>query len=110
VVQPLPASIAEVVVDDVAHEAVGEAVASAAHPLDRRNESRVTDFVEGVEESLPNPHDPLHAIDRLAAMDALTRRIVTRVERAVAARRTAGTADAADVRLASPQDSVVAAD
>ena len=29
-------------------------------------------FVEGVEESLPNPHDPLHAIDRLAAMDALT--------------------------------------
>src|SRR5436190_19284457 len=35
-------------------------------------------FVEGVEESLPNPHDPLHAIDRLAAMDALT--IAERVE------------------------------
>jgi monoamine oxidase len=29
-------------------------------------------FVEGVEQSLPNPHDPLHAADRLAAMDALT--------------------------------------
>jgi pseudooxynicotine oxidase len=29
-------------------------------------------FVEGVEESLPNPHDPLHAIDRLAPLDALT--------------------------------------
>jgi pseudooxynicotine oxidase len=29
-------------------------------------------FVEGVEESLPNPHDPLRAIDRLAAMDELT--------------------------------------
>ena len=35
-------------------------------------------FVAGVEESLPNPHDPLHAIDRLAAMDALT--IADRVE------------------------------
>src|SRR6185312_7340261 len=35
-------------------------------------------FVEGVEESLPNPHDPLHAIDRLAAVDALT--IAERVE------------------------------
>jgi monoamine oxidase len=35
-------------------------------------------FVAGVEESLPNPHDPLHAIDRLAAMDALT--IAERVE------------------------------
>jgi monoamine oxidase len=31
-----------------------------------------TRFVEGVEESLPNPHDPLHAIDRLAPLDALT--------------------------------------
>jgi pseudooxynicotine oxidase len=37
-----------------------------------------TRFVEGVEESLPNPHDPLHAIDRLAAVDALT--IAERVE------------------------------
>jgi len=35
-------------------------------------------FVEGVDESLPNPHDPLRAIDRLAAMDALT--IAERVE------------------------------
>jgi monoamine oxidase len=35
-------------------------------------------LVEGVEESLPNPHDPLHAIDRLAAMDELT--IAERVE------------------------------
>ena len=37
-----------------------------------------TRFVEGVEESLPNPHDPLHAIGRLAAMDELT--IAERVE------------------------------
>src|SRR5262249_358148 len=29
-------------------------------------------FVDGVEQSLPNPHDPTLAIDRLAAMDALT--------------------------------------
>jgi hypothetical protein len=29
-------------------------------------------FVEGVDESLPNPHDPLGAIDRLAAIDELT--------------------------------------
>jgi len=29
-------------------------------------------FVDGVEQSLPNPHDPLLAIDRLAEMDALT--------------------------------------
>ena len=29
-------------------------------------------FVDGVEQSLPNPHDPLLAIDRLAAIDALT--------------------------------------
>jgi pseudooxynicotine oxidase len=35
-------------------------------------------FVEGVEESLPNPHDPLHAIDRLSAIDELT--IAERVE------------------------------
>ncbi len=35
-------------------------------------------FVEGVEESLPNPHDPLRAIDRLARLDAMT--IAERVE------------------------------
>jgi pseudooxynicotine oxidase len=35
-------------------------------------------FVEGVEDSLPNPHDPLHAIDRLAPIDGLT--IAERVE------------------------------
>jgi pseudooxynicotine dehydrogenase len=29
-------------------------------------------FVAGVEESLPNPHDPRYAIDRLASIDALT--------------------------------------
>ena len=29
-------------------------------------------FVEGVELALPNPHDPLHAIDRLATFDRLT--------------------------------------
>lgn len=29
-------------------------------------------FVEGVEEALPNPHDPLYAIDRLARFDRLT--------------------------------------
>ena len=59
---------------------------------------------------LPAGNPPTGIGAGYAAMDALTRRIVTRVERAVAARRTAGTADAADVRLASPQDSVVAAD
>jgi pseudooxynicotine dehydrogenase len=37
-----------------------------------------TRFVEGVEESLPNPHDPLHAITRLAPIDAMT--IAERVE------------------------------
>src|SRR5207248_11144525 len=31
-----------------------------------------TRFVEGVERSLPNPHDPTLALDRLAAIDALT--------------------------------------
>jgi monoamine oxidase len=35
-------------------------------------------FVEGVERSLPSPHDPLHAIGRLAAIDELT--IAERVE------------------------------
>jgi monoamine oxidase len=35
-------------------------------------------FVDGVERSLPNPHDPTLAIDRLAAMDALT--IADRIE------------------------------
>ena len=35
-------------------------------------------FVDGVEQSLPNPHDPTLAIDRLAAMDALT--IADRIE------------------------------
>jgi pseudooxynicotine oxidase len=29
-------------------------------------------FVEGVEEALPMPHDPLHAIDKLATFDRLT--------------------------------------
>src|SRR5205085_9986619 len=29
-------------------------------------------FVDGVERSLPHPHDPMLAIDRLAAMDGLT--------------------------------------
>jgi monoamine oxidase len=29
-------------------------------------------FVEGVREALPNPHDPLHAIDKLARFDRLT--------------------------------------
>ena len=29
-------------------------------------------FVEGVEESLPNPHDPLLAIDRLSRLDGMT--------------------------------------
>lgn len=29
-------------------------------------------FVEGVQDALPNPHDPLHAIDELIAFDRLT--------------------------------------
>jgi monoamine oxidase len=29
-------------------------------------------FVEGVEEALPNPHDPLYALDKLARFDRLT--------------------------------------
>ena len=29
-------------------------------------------FVEGVEEALPLPHDPLHAVDRLARFDRLS--------------------------------------
>ena len=59
---------------------------------------------------LPAGNPPTGIGAGYAAMDALTRRIVAGVERAVAARRTAGTADAADVRLGSPQDSVVSAD
>ena len=35
-------------------------------------------FVEGVEEALPNPHDPLHAIEQFARFDRLT--IAERVE------------------------------
>ena len=31
-----------------------------------------TRFVDGVEEALPAPHDPLHALDRLARFDGLT--------------------------------------
>jgi monoamine oxidase len=29
-------------------------------------------FVEGVREALPNPHDPLHALDKLVAFDRIT--------------------------------------
>src|SRR5207302_4733653 len=59
---------------------------------------------------LPAGNPPTGIGAGYAAMDALTRRIIAGVERAVAARRTAGTADAADVRLGSPQDSLVSAD
>ena len=59
---------------------------------------------------LPAGNPPTGIGAGYAAMDALTRRIVAGVERAVAARQTAGTADAADVRLGSSPDSVVAAD
>ena len=59
---------------------------------------------------LPAGNPPTGIGAGYAAMDALTRRIISRIERAVAARRTAGKADGADVRLGSSQDSVVAAD
>jgi hypothetical protein len=59
---------------------------------------------------LPAGNPPTGIGAGYAAMDALTRRIVARIERARAARRLAGTADGAVLPIASTRDSAAAGD
>jgi len=84
-----PFTFSEITRAGLSVELSGEADAVAWYVGDERRTGTIADrdaianagwtrFVEGVEESLPNPHDPLHAIHRLAAIDALT--IAERVE------------------------------
>ncbi|HEY3764527.1 MAG TPA: NAD(P)/FAD-dependent oxidoreductase [Gaiellales bacterium] len=78
-----PHTFSEITRAGLAVELSGDADVSAWYVGDERRTGTIAErdaianagwvrFVAGVEESLPNPHDPLLAIDRLAAMDALT--------------------------------------
>ncbi len=84
-----PHTFSEITRAGLAVELSGDADVSAWYVGDERRTGTIAErdaianagwvrFVEGVEESLPNPHDPLLALDRLAVMDALT--IAERVE------------------------------